>query len=156
MPLSPIADVEDWSAEILEGAKEFFNGRIEVVDPSNIITVPYDPITDEGPTSEAEIVLTNDPDDTVRGRPARIQHLRVPLENAGSGEWSTKRRFRFQHEMLPGDPTLRKGQLVTVLDGGKDETLTEFSYTITSAVNSSHAALRTIEAITEGSPDAQP
>lgn len=154
-PLSPVVDTDNWGEEILEDAREFFNGRIEVLDPSNIIETPFDPDTDEGGDSSLEIVLTNDPDDPVRGRPARIQHLRLPLENAGSGEWATKRRYRMQVEILPGDPVLQKGQIVNVLDGGKDPSLEAFSYTLVSAANSSHAALRTLETVTEGADDGE-
>lgn len=133
------------SEEILDAAKEFMTGRIEVIDPSNIITTPYDPITDEGGTAEPEVLI--------EGRPARIQHINMPSEMSGASEWATKRRFRFQIEILDGDPTLRKGLVVRVLDGANDSSLEQFTYTILSAVNSTQAALRTIEAVTEGVPN---
>ncbi len=131
-----------FSEEILDAAREFMTGRIEVIDPSNVIETPYDPITDTGGTAEPEVLIAN--------RPARIQQLNMPSESASSGEWATKRRVRFQVEILDGDPTLRKGLIVRVLDGAKDPTLEEFRYTISSAINSTQAALRTLECVTEG------
>lgn len=105
----------------------------------------WDPnIGDVGPGQPEIPVIT--------ARKARVQHLRVPLESAGSSEWATRRAIRIQIPLQAGDPLIAKGMIVRVVDGGRDASLELFRYTVLSAINSSHAAVRTIEAVTEGAP----
>ena len=68
----------------------------------------------------------------------------------GVDQNTTKRAIRFQIELRAGDPVITTGLTVRVDDGGKNKQLEQFAYTVQSSVNSSHAALRTIEAISEG------
>lgn len=131
----------DWSAEITEEALGEVNGEISVLNPGETVEIPYDPGTDEGGDVVMATVLAN--------RPARIQHLRSPVDASVADQWQTKRAIRFQIELRAGDPLILKGYIVKVVDGGKDKSLEQFAYTVTSAVNSSHAALRTIEAVSE-------
>lgn len=131
-----------WSEEILEVAREYFNGVIDVFIPATL--GKYDPVTDER-TGEGYV-----PEQVLIGaRQARIQQLQTPREQSGSYEWSTKRRYRFQVELLTNDPVIHKGAMVRVRDGGRDSQLEDYVYQVTSASNSSHAALRTIETVTE-------
>src|SRR5690606_35515511 len=113
-----------------------FNGELQVVKPGKPGRLKFG---EEGGrergTDEAIII---------DWRPARAQHVRLALEQAGSAEWATKRRYRFQCEMLPSDPIITKGMLVR-FRGGNDATLASFTFQVISASNSSHAALRTIE-----------
>jgi hypothetical protein len=133
---------DDWSGEILEVAREFFNCAIDVILPGK--PGKYNPSTDayDGAGAVPDVMV-------IEGRPARAQHIRLPLEQAGAYEWSTKRRYRFQIELLASDPVIRKGMVVRVREGGKDPVLVHFAFEVASASNSSHAALRTIETLTE-------
>lgn len=141
MALSPI-DEEAWPDEILEVAREFFNCVIDVLNPGS--PGKYDPIADDY-TGEGYI-----PDEIVLdGREARAQQIRLPLEQAGAREWATKRRYRFQTEIVDGDYPITKGMVVRVRAGGRDPVLQHFAFEVASASNSSHAALRTLECITE-------
>jgi hypothetical protein len=136
------SDDEDWPEEILEVARDFFNCTIDVILPGK--PGKYDPITDTN-TGEGYVAPTT----ILEARAARAQHIRLPLEQAGAYEWSTKRRYRFQIELLAADPVVRKGMVVRVRAGGRDPVLENFAFEVASASNSSHAALRTIETLTE-------
>ncbi|MDL5351094.1 DUF6093 family protein [Microbacterium sp. zg-YB36] len=139
MPLSPIPTAAHWSDVIAEAARTMFNGEARVMLPGTPGT--YDPITD---------TVTGGTPPTVAQdwRPARAQHVGMPLETSDGNGWSTKRRFRFQWDLLPDDPIITKGMYVEYR-GGKDPSLARFDYQVLSAVNSSHAALRTVEAMSE-------
>lgn len=139
-PLPPPPSSQDWPDEILAVARQQFNCVIDVIDPTRVVDEPYDPITDTGGTSAPLVVIAD--------RPARVQHIRLPLEQSGASEWGTKRRYRVQCEILTGDALIRKGFMVRVR-GGRDPVLSRFALQVLSASNSSHAALRTIETITE-------
>lgn len=142
MALSPPPLANDWSQVILETAREFMNGEMRVMRPGTPGT--YDPVTD-GTTGGTPPTVVID------WRPARAQHIRLPLETSDTNGWRTRRRYRFQCEILDGDPIITPG-LYVEYRGGKDPSLASFVYQVTSAVNSSHAALRTVETITEGNP----
>jgi len=145
-PLSPVSAGSDWSREIYEAAKELFNGEARVMRPDGKPD-SWDPITGE--------TTPGTPDSVVQDwRPARAQHIRTPLEQSTGGGWSTERRFRFQMELRPDDVPLSKG-LYVQFRGGKDHTLEQFAFQMMSAVNSSHAALRTLECSTEAGVVAQ-
>lgn len=135
-------DATSWPEEIAEAAREFMNCTIKVVRPGK--SGKYDPTTDDytGEGYEPEKIILQD-------RAARAQHIRLALEQAGAYEWSTKRRYRFQIELLADDPTITKGMVVRVTGGGNDPSLQHFAFEVVSASNSSHAALRTIETLTE-------
>lgn len=132
--------MKSWPEEILAVARTFFNCTIDVILPGEHGT--YDTDTDEYNGGTPDTII-------LEGRAARAQHIRLPLEQAGAYEWATKRRYRFQLELLDGDPTIRKGMVVRVRAGGRDPVLEQFAFQVASASNSSHAALRTIETVTE-------
>ena len=140
MPLLPIDAEDDWSAEIYEEAKEFFDGELRVVNPGD--PGAYNPESDSfSGGSNASTVID--------WRPARAQHLASPTELSNGNGWSTERRFLFQCENRPTDPIIEKGWVVQ-FKGGKDHTLASLAFQVSSAVNSSSAALRTIRCTTEG------
>lgn len=132
---------EDWPEEILEAARSQCNSVISVYADDGVAGT-YDPKTDTRTGGTPDSVL-------IQSRPARIQHLGAPSEVASSFAWENKRRYRFQIEMLEADPDIPKGAYVKVEDGGRNPKLVGPAYQITSAGNSSHAALRTILASTE-------
>ncbi|WP_217182701.1 DUF6093 family protein [Streptomyces sp. AC495_CC817] len=143
-PPSPFAD--DWPDEILEGAREEFNGLITIRLPGE--PGAYDPVTNPDAIGE--------PGDIVIGpRPARAQHLRTPRSyNDGNG-WQTTFAYQFQCEILPGDPSITKGLVVTFSadpekEPLRDPELAKMTYQTVFATNSSHAAVRTINCNTEG------
>lgn len=131
MQLPPPAAYTDWSDEIAEDAVGEMNGAICIYDPPSTTPVI-------GPVNVGDV-----------GRRARIQNMRIPRPTTNADEWEVNRAIRFQIEILAGDPPLRKGMVVRVTDGGKDPSLVNFAFIIETAVNSSHAALRTIETISE-------
>lgn len=139
MALSPITSAGDWPVLILEAAREFFNGTLTIYTPGEPGT--YDPVADATTGGTPDVVVIGD-------RPARAQHLRSPQDfNDGTG-WDVKRVYRFQCEILPGDPSITKG-MVARFTGGRDPELAKVEFQVVSATNSSHAALRTVEAISE-------
>jgi hypothetical protein len=141
MPLSrpPSRSDSDWPDEILEEAREEFDGELVIREPGT--HGERDPITGAyAPFILGAVVLT--------ARPARAQHIRLPLDsNDGNGS-QARRRYRFQCEILPGDAAVTQG-LVAYFTGGRDPELAKMTFQVRMATNSSHAALRTIETITE-------
>lgn len=139
MALSLSNSSAGWPELILETAREFFNGTLDIYLPGEPGT--YDPVTDEttGGTPDVPVIT---------GRPARAQHLRAPQDfNDGNG-WDVKRVYRFQCEILADDPSITKG-MVARFSGGRDPELAKVEFQVVSATNSSHAAVRTIEAVSE-------
>lgn len=147
LPFPPAANAE-WSDEITDVAVGEMRGKIWVFDPDPAGKTPYNALTDAGGKPGMVTVLSN--------RRARIQHGRNPVSGASSDSWDPKRNFRFQIDLLPGDPLILKGMIVRVTDGHKDPSLQQFAYTVESATNSSQAALRTIVAVSEASPSPMP
>lgn len=140
MPLLPLDEADDWSSEIFEDAQSMFDGELCIIKPGTPGT--YVPALDAETGGTPDTVV-------VDWRPARAQHIRMPMETNDSNGWTTRRRFRFQCEIRDADPLITKG-LVVRFRGGKDHTLALLAFQVVSALNSSHAALRTIEATTEG------
>ena len=143
MPALPsLREPSDWTAPITAMAKQHMRGVIDIYDPKTSATNGhYDPTTDAQPTSAAVKVLS--------ARAARIQPIRTDQILNDAGEFVIQRFVRFQIEILPGDPFLREGLIVRVTDGGRDSTLTALAFQVLSAVNSSDAAIRTIEAVAQ-------
>jgi len=85
----------------------------------------------------------------VSNRAARVQHYRLPLETAGSSEWSSKRRYRFQIVLKTSDPFIPKGAIVQVTKCDRDPALLKLAFEVVSGAGSSHTAVRTLECVTE-------
>lgn len=140
MALSPIPKADDWPEEIAALARTQFGAIIDILIPG----------TPGKYNSKTDLHTGGTPDQVViSGRPARAQQLRLPIEQAGAAEWSAKRRYRFQMDLLPTDPVITKGMVVRVRQNPRDPSLLHFAFQVTAASNSSHAALRTIETVTE-------
>lgn len=136
----PLMKPGAWNVTIRNIAEQFQNGEVQW-----FIAVPgtgYDPIakTYVTPPSETAIGTTA----------ARIQHIREPRAVATNYEYTTYRRFRFQIPYSDIALDITKGVLGRVTDGGDDPRLVGQIVTVQSAVNSSWAAIRTIEALAEG------
>ena len=82
-------------------------------------------------------------------RSARIQQQRTPTVVTEAGERRTKRSFLFEIELRESDPIIEEDMLIRVHDGGKDKQLEVYGFTVLNSVNSSEAAIRTIEAATD-------
>ena len=137
---APYAE-DDWAAEITEDARTQFNGVVTIRMPS--AEGAYNPTTDVTTPGAAGAVL-------IQSRPARIQHIGAPRQNDSTEGWSTEQGIRVQFEILAGDPVIPKGAEVHVEDGGRDAQLESYVFQVAKALNSSHAALRTVLASTEG------
>ena len=87
---------------------------------------------------------------------ARIQPLRSSQIISGAFEQLAIRGIRFKIPLgaqIASGTVLREGLQVQVVDGGEDEALTQFTYVISGALNSSLAWNRTIEATVDtGAP----
>jgi hypothetical protein len=141
-PLPAPFDEDDWGAEIAEEARTEFRGSIVIEKPGK--PGVWDPKTqtfDDSGTPATEIIPE---------RPARIQPYNQAIANSDGNGYTVRRRIRFQQDILPDDPIIKKGSVVRVIDGGRDHTLASFVYPVISAINSSSAAQRTIETSTEG------
>lgn len=82
----------------------------------------------------------------------RWQHKRSPLDASSATSWSTKRAGHIQIPLTASTGLVKKGWVVQISAGTeplRDPTLGLISFTVQSAVNSSHAALRTIEVVSE-------
>lgn len=122
----------NWEEAILLAATQFMSARVCFYEVSED---DYDPITGEGGVT-AEIVWSGK---------ARVQQLRSPQEFATEYEASSNRTFRFQLDPRDSLPDLYQGAKARVLDGGRDAGLEHLGFTVTSAINSSHMAVRTVE-----------
>jgi len=147
-------------------AEKLMNIVVDVYDPDSANEIPYDSETDTGGYTPLTLVLTTK---------ARMQHLRVPHEANIAGEWVTKRAIRFQiplangHATYPDEGTLpdsgtypsetvfpsfggkalRKGFVVRVQGSVKQPYSVTFGFIVLSVINSSHAAVCTIECMSE-------
>lgn len=139
--LVPVTKPAGWQDVIASVAAEYMNGVIQIVNPSAALT-PYDPVTGQGGEPQQTPIFEG---------PARIQHIRFPRETPGTYQWGANRYFRFQIDYDPA-VEIQKGFTIYVTDGGRDVTLEALRFEVISAVNSSHRAVRTIEAVTDGVP----
>lgn len=142
----PSKFAESWPDEIAAAAREEFNGLVTIRKPGT--PGVYDPITGEyGPYVPGDVVIP--------ARPGLAQNLSSPREyNDGNG-WQTELTYRFQCDILAGDPSITKGLIVTfAADPEKgplrDPELAKMTFQVAFATNSSHAAVRTVMCATEG------
>lgn len=85
---------------------------------------------------------------------ARVQQIRAPRNDSSDYQASDSRSFRFQLDPQDNPPVLYSGTKGRVLDGGRDSSLENYAYTVESAVNSSHMAVRTVELSADMKPHA--
>lgn len=141
MSLPSRASLDDWSGEIAEDAVTEMKGEISVIDPNTETSTDYDPEGDSGASSTPTTLLDH--------RRARIQQYRTPSDDSGAGQWNTKTHIRVQVDLLDTDPVIPSGMIVVVHNGGKNKWLEQYTFEVQRSVNSSSAALRTIDAISE-------
>lgn len=88
----------------------------------------------------------------------RWQQKRSPLDASSATSWSTKRAGHIQVPLTASTGLIPKGWITQISAGVddkgvviplRDPTLGLISFTVQSAVNSSHAPLRTIEVVSE-------
>jgi hypothetical protein len=129
-------DFSAMSAEMAETSLPWMNGTVQIIDP-DLADQDWDEWTNQYAGSSATVLWSG---------PARIQHLtgeRGPLVGYAD---SSIRGIRFQIPIDGYAGFIRKGLQVIVTDGGNDTELEQLQFVVTSAVNSSYAWLRTIEA----------
>lgn len=123
-------------SEMAKTSLPWMNGTIQIIDP-DLADQQWDEWTNTYTGSSATVLWSG---------PARIQHLggeRGPLVGYAD---SSIRGIRFQIPIDGYAGFIRKGLQVIVTDGGNDVELEQLQFVVTSAVNSSYAWLRTIEA----------
>ena len=129
-------DFSAMGAEMAKTALPWMNGSIQIVDP-NVENATWDPWTNEYTGGSSTVLWSG---------PARIQHLKTEmLPEAGFSQVSI-RGIRVQIPLGGEAPFIRKGLQIIVTDGGNDVELEQLQFVVTSAINSSYAWLRTIEA----------
>lgn len=112
----------------------WMNAQIQIVDP-DVENSSWDPSTNEYTGGSGTVLWSG---------AARIQHLNTMTSYAGFSETGI-RNIRVQVPLDVEAGFLRKGLQVIVIDAGNDYELEQLQFTITSAINSSYAWLRTIE-----------
>ena len=130
MPLpTPLPASASWPDEIARSAEREMKGEIAL----------YDSVSNPGEAPTLVLLVQSK---------ASIITLGISEAVVG-GQWITKRAVRVK---IPRDAYLSpigNGTLLRVLDGGNDKTLEQFAYIVLAAANSSHAAVRSIECVSE-------
>lgn len=124
-----------WEDQIHAAAIQYMNARVCFYRTVGG-TDDYPELGKPGAPSTVEILWTGK---------ARVQHLRAPRNDSSDYQASDSRAFRFQLDPDDNPPALYSGTKARVLDGGRDSSLENYAYTVDSAVNSSHMAVRTVE-----------
>lgn len=125
--------ITGWQDAIHAAAVQYMNAEVCFY---KAIGGNYDEITNTGTPGTIEILW--------RGK-ARVQHLRAPREASTEVQSGDQRAFRFQLDPNDNPPPLYSGTKARVINGGRDPQLALYAYSVDSAVNSSHMAVRTVE-----------
>lgn len=125
--------IPGWQDQIHATAIQYMNAEVCFY---SVTPGTRDDITGAGTDATVEIIW--------RGK-ARIQHLRSARDASTVVQADDQRAFRFQLDPDDNPPPLYSGTKARVIDGGRDEQLELYAYTVDSAVNSSHMAVRTVE-----------
>jgi hypothetical protein len=129
-------DFSTMGAEMAKTALTWMNGSIQIVDP-NVENATWNPWTNNYTGGTSTVLWSG---------PARIQHLKNEMMPEVGFSQIGIRGIRVQIPLGGDAPFIRKGLQIIVTDGGNDVELEQLQFVITSAVNSSYAWLRTIEA----------
>ena len=124
------------SAEMSKTSLPWMNGSIQIIDP-DLSEQSWNEWTNQYAGTSATVLWSG---------PARIQHLKNERGPMIGYTDSSIRGIRFQIPIDGYAGFIRKGLQVIVTDGGNDTELEKLQFVVTSAVNSSYAWLRTIEA----------
>jgi hypothetical protein len=129
-------DFSAMGAEMAKTSLPWMNGSIQIIDP-DVENSTWDPWTNQYTGGTSTVLWSG---------PARIQHLKnETLPDVGFSQVSI-RGIRVQIPLGGEAPFIRKGLQIIVTDGGNDVELEQLQFVISSAINSSYAWLRTIEA----------
>jgi hypothetical protein len=122
--------------EMAKTYRNWLNGTIQIIDP-NTGDATWDEWTNTETGGEPTVLWSG---------PARIQHLKnESLNDIGFSQIGV-RGIRVQIPLDINAGFVRKGLQIIVTDGGNDYELEQLQFVITSAINSSYAWGRTIEA----------
>lgn len=135
LPVVSLSPIQAWEDDILDAARLYMNADVCFYEES-AVTEPYDPITGTGGGTGITVIW--------RGK-ARVQHLGQPSQYETMYNANANHMFRFQLDPADNPPEVYFGLKARVLDGGRDQSLTQYAMIVNSAVNSSHMAVRTIE-----------
>jgi hypothetical protein len=122
--------------EMSKTYEQWLNASIQIVDPN----------VEEGTWNEWTNQKTGGAPTVIWSGPARIQHLVSDRMYEVGFSQTAIRGIRVQVPLDVSQGFIRKGLQIVVTDGGNDYELEQLQFVITSAVNSSYAWGRTIEA----------
>lgn len=125
--------VIDWQDQIHAAAIQYMNAEVCFY---KVIGGTYNEVTNTGTPGSVETLW--------RGK-ARVQHLRTARDASTNVQRDDSRAFRFQLDPDDNPPPLYSGTKARVINGGRDPQLALYAYSVDSAVNSSHMAVRTVE-----------
>lgn len=123
-------------AEMGKTALGWMNGTIQIIDPETQNS-SWDEWTNEYTGGSGTVLWSG---------PARIQHLSAERLTVSGFEQTGIRGIRLQIPLTEDTGFIRKGLQIIVTNGGNDFELEQLQFVVTSAINSSYAWLRTIEA----------
>jgi hypothetical protein len=123
-------------ADMASTVRLWMNATIQIVDP-NVGDGVWNPYTNTETGGEHTVIWQG---------PARIQHLKSDTSPIVGYSEVGIRGIRLQIPLDPAAGFIRKGLQIIVTDGGNDYELEQLQFVISSAVNSSYAWIRTIEA----------
>lgn len=127
------------AAAMAATVRMWMNGSIQIIDPN----------VGDGTWNEWTNTETGGEPTVIWSGPARIQHLKNDTVNDIGFSQTGTRGIRVQVPLDVEAGFIRNGLQIIVTDGGNDYELEQLQFTITSAVNSSYAWLRTIEAMVD-------
>jgi len=122
--------------EMSKTYEQWLNASIQIVDPN----------VEEGTWNEWTNQKTGGAPTVIWSGPARIQHLISDRMYEVGFSQTAIRSIRVQVPLDVDAGFIRKGLQIIVTDGGNDYELEQLQFVITSAINSSYAWGRTIEA----------
>ena len=132
----PDIDFSRIGSEMASAVSPWMNATIQVVD-QNTNAQTWDVVTNTYAGGNQTVVWS--------GR-ARVQQLTSFSTPDSAYQQIGVRAVRIQIPLDNSTGLIRAGMRVVVADGGNDASLEELSYIVKSAINSSYAWLRTIEA----------
>lgn len=141
MALPPRTQTTDWPAEIGAMAEE------EMIDVEGAFwvpgaTIPYDEATDS--TTGPPTLFYTPPSGLTR-----IQHFRSTTDAYDSSQWTTQVNVRLQMPLDPEAPFIRRGLIWRTTRCDKFPPLEDVVLEVESAINSSRAAVMTINTVTQ-------
>lgn len=125
-------NAEGLKVEMAETMRPWFTAHIKIWDPKAASATAYDALTDTGGKATALPLWDSGPSG------ALIQPLPRVTEQTGGDQNEGYRQVRIQTS-LPPDIHLRSGLRVTVVDGGNNPNLEDFTYVVEEGIDSSLA-----------------